>query len=193
MTGGSVSRRISKNQWRPKMKTMFKAALAATVATGLFASPAFAASAGTSSFKANAVIVKPVTMTKSTDLDFGTTTMNPSLTSAKVTVGDGATDVAVCSDTTMLTCSGGFPASFNLTSGVGGQTVQISFDTPPTQLNHTTIPGKFVPFALNNPVEDVVLTAAGAGSFKVGGEITISSTTADGAYSATVNVVANYL
>ena len=175
------------------MKILTKAALAATVATGLFASPALAASAGTSSFKANAVIVKPVTMTKTSDLDFGTTTMNPSLTSATVTVGDATGDKAICSNTTMLTCSGGFPAAFNLTAGVGLQTVVITFDAPPTKLDHATISGASVPFALNNPVENVTLTAAGTGSFKVGGEITIDAATADGAYSATVNIVANYL
>jgi len=192
MTGGSVSRRISKNQWRPKMKTMFKAALAATVATGLFAAPAFAASAGTSSFKANAVIVKPVTMTKVTNLNFGTTTMNPTLVSAKVTVGDATGATAVCSSTE-LTCSGGFPASFNLTSGVAGQTVQVTFDTPPTVLTHTVDPTKTVDFALNNPIEAVQLDSSGAGSFNIGGEITVVAATADGSYSATVNVVANYL
>jgi hypothetical protein len=174
------------------MKTLFKAAVAATVATGLFAAPAFAASAGTSSFKANAVIVKPVTMTKVTNLNFGTTTMNPTLVSATVTVGDATSDVAVCSST-QLTCSGGFPASFNLTSGVAGQTVQISFDAPPTVLTHTLDPSKTVDFALNNPVEAITLNSSGAGSFNVGGEITVVAATADGTYSAVVNVVANYL
>jgi hypothetical protein len=173
------------------MKTMFKAALAATLATGLFAAPAFAASAGTSTFGAKAVIVKPVTITKVKDLDFGTTVMNSSLTSAKVTVGDATGSVAVCSDTAMLTCSGGFPASFNLTAGVRLQTVQISFDVPPTQLNHTTITGASVPFALD-AVENVTLDTNGEGSFNVGGEITVASSTADGTYTGTVNIVANY-
>ena len=173
-------------------KFLTKAALAATVATGLFAAPAFAAPAGNSSFKANAKIVKPVTMTKATDLDFGTTTMRPTLTSATVTVGDTTGDLAVCSDNVMLTCSGGFPASFNLTSGVALQTVLISFDTPPTKLTNLDGLGGTVDFALN-PVENVVLNSSGAGSFNVGGEITVVAGTDDGLYSATVNVVANYL
>jgi hypothetical protein len=176
------------------MKILTKAALAATVATGLFAAPAFAASAGTSSFKANAVIVKPVTMTKVTNLNFGTTTMNPTLTSAgaTVTVGDATGATAVCSST-QLTCSGGFPASFNLTSGVAGQTVQVTFDTPPTVLTHTVDTTKTVAFNLNNPIEAVQLDSSGAGTFNIGGEITVVAATVDGAYSATVNVVANYL
>ena len=170
-------------------KFLTKAALAATVA--FLATPALAAPAGTSAFDAKAKIVKPVTLTKVTDLDFGTTTMNPTLTSATVTVADVTGSVAVCSSA-QLTCASGFPASFNLTSGVGGQTVQMSFTTPPTKLDHASIVGASVPFALD-AIEDVVLSSSGAGSFNVGGQITVVSGTADGLYSATVNVVANYL
>jgi hypothetical protein len=173
------------------MKTMIKAALAATVATGLFASPALAASAGTGKFNANAKIVKPVTLTKGVDLDFGTTTMLAALTTATVTVADTTGAVAVCSDTTMLSCTGGTPATFTLSSGVGSQTVQISYVTPPTKL--TLVGGtSTVDFALDG-VEDVKLDSAGAGSFKVGGTITVKDTTVDGAYTAVVNIVANYL
>lgn len=173
-------------------KFLTKAALAATVATGLFASPALATPAGTGSFDAKAVIVKPVTLTKVDDLDFGTTVMNSSLTSATVTVGDAAASVAVCSDTVMLTCSGGQPAAFTLTSGVRGQTVLITFDNAPTQLNHATIIGSSVPFSLD-AVEDVLLDTNGEGSFNVGGQITVAAGTDDGVYKATVDVVANYL
>ena len=170
-------------------KFLTKAVLAASVA--LLATPALAAPAGNSNFDAKAKIVKPVTLTKVTDLDFGSTTMRPTLTSATVTVGDATGSVAVCSNTTMLTCSGGFPASFNLSSGVQGQTVQISFDTPPTSLLHSNGTST-VAFALD-AVENVVLDATGAGKFNVGGTITVVSATADGEYSANVKIVANYL
>ena len=53
------------------MKTMFKAALAATVATGLFASPAMAANSATKPFTATAKIVKPLTLVNTSLLDFG--------------------------------------------------------------------------------------------------------------------------
>jgi len=174
-------------------KFLTKAALAATVATGLFAAPALAAPAGNGNFDANAKIVKPVTLVNNTALDFGTTTMRPTLTSATVTVGDASGDVAVCSNVTMLTCSGGFPASFSLSSGVAGQTVQISFDSPPAFLDNLDLSGNQVAFALNNAVENVLLDSLGAGSFRIGGQITVVAATADGAYSAKVNVVANYL
>ena len=59
------------------MKTLTKAALAATVATGLFASPAFARQHRDRRFTANATIVKPLTHGQVNDLDFGTITMLP--------------------------------------------------------------------------------------------------------------------
>lgn len=172
-------------------KFLTKAALAATVATGLFAAPAMAASAGTGSFKANAVIVKPVTITKNDDLDFGSTTMNPTLTTATVTVADTAASVAVCSNVVMLTCSGGKPAKFTLSSGLAGQTVQISYVAPPTKLLHTNGTNT-VDIALDG-IENVLLDSAGGATFNVGGTITVAAATVDGAYSATVNIVANYL
>lgn len=168
-------------------KNFFNAALAATA---LFAAPAFAANADTGTFSAKAVIVKPVTITNGTDLDFGTTTMNSTLTSATVTVSDAAGSVAVCSST-QLSCSGGAPAEFTLTGGVAGQTVQISYDTPPTVLTHTNLTDT-VAFSLD-AVEDVLLDSSGEGTFNVGGTITVVAATADGTYNADVNIVANYL
>jgi hypothetical protein len=173
-------------------KFLTKAAVAATVAGTMFASPALAAPAGTGQFDAKAKIVKAVTLTKGVDLDFGTTVMNASLVSAKVTVGDAATSVAVCSSA-QLSCQGGFPATFTVTGGSANQSLAISFDTPPTKLDHISLPGASVAFSLNNPVETVVLDNAGAGDFRVGGEITVVAATKDGEYKATVNVNANYL
>jgi len=54
------------------MKTLIKAAVAATVATGLFASPALAANTATAPFTAKAKIVKPLTLTAAGTLDFAT-------------------------------------------------------------------------------------------------------------------------
>jgi len=169
-------------------KFLTKSVLAATVA--LLATPALAAPAGISDFDAKAKIVKPVTLTKVTDLDFGTTTMNPALVSATVTVSDVTGSTAVCSSTD-LTCSGGFPASFTLSSGVQGQTVLISFDNPPTTLLHSNGTNT-VGFSLD-AVENVRLDSTGAGKFNVGGTITVVAATADGDYSANVDIVANYL
>jgi hypothetical protein len=169
-------------------KFLTKSVLAATVA--FVATPALAAPAGTSTFDSKAKIVKPVTLAKLKDLDFGTTTMNPGLVSGTVTVSDADGSTAQCS-TTNLSCAGGFPAHFTLSSGVQGQTVQISFDKPPTSLLHSNGVNT-VAFSLDS-VENVLLDADGAGKFNIGGTITVVAATADGDYKATVNIVANYL
>ena len=171
-------------------KFLTKAAFAATVATSLFAAPAMAAPAGNEDFTAKAKIVKPVTITNATDLDFGVVTMNPSLTSETVTVGNGAAAVAVCGSA-QLTCSGGGSADFTLSGGVANQTIELSYDTPPTVLTHSNL-SDTVAFRLN-ALANVTLDSAGAGSFSAGGEIDVVAATADGDYSALVNVVANYL
>ena len=169
-------------------KFLTKAALAATVA--LFAMPAMAAPAGDVDFTAKAKIVKPVTIVNDTDLDFGIVTMNPTRISEKVTVSNAAAAVAVCGST-QLSCQNGGSADFRLSGGVANQELTLTFDTPPAVLTHTN-GNDTVLFALNS-VANVVLDTAGAGIFSIGGEITVENTTVDGDYSATVNVVANYL
>ena len=171
-------------------KFLTKAALAATVAGTLFATPALAAPAGNANFIAKAKIVKPVTITNNTDLDFGTVTMNPSLVLATVAVANGLASVPVCSSA-QLTCLGGGSADFTLSSGVANQAITLSYNVPPTVLTHTN-GSATVPFRLNT-IANVTLDSFGAGAFSVGGEIDVVTATIDGEYRATVNVVANYL
>jgi hypothetical protein len=173
------------------MKTMIKAALAATVATGLFASPALAAPAGTGTFSANAKIVKAVTLENDGALDFGTTVMNSNLVSATVSVGNAEGDAAVCSSD-QLSCQGGAPAKFLVTGGSADQDLQISFPLAPTELEHSALPGETVGFQVNT-VDNVTLDKDGAATFYVGGTITVVAATVDGDYTANVNVNANYL
>lgn len=163
-------------------KTFIKGALVAAVAFA--ATPAFAAP---TPFTAKAVIVKPLTITKNTDLDFGTTTMNPTLTSATVSVAKAASSAAVCSDLVMLTCSGGGEASFTV-NGVGSQNVDLDFGTPPTSLDDGL--GHSVTFAVDTP--STVALTNGVGTFYVGGTITVASTTVDGTYTGDLEVTASY-
>jgi len=170
------------------MKTMFKAALAATVATGLFASPALAANSATAPFTAKAKIVKPLTLTKATDLDFGTITMGAALSSSDVVVGrSGGTATTSCG--TNLTCSAPTAASFNVT-GVALQTLNVTLGAV-TPLVNTLDNTKTVSFSAD-PDTTVSLDAAGAGSFDIGGKITVLAATADGDYTGTVNVTVAY-
>ena len=163
-------------------KTFLKGALVAAVAVA--ATPAFAAP---TPFTATAVIQKPLAVTKVTDLDFGTTTMNPTLTSATVSVAQAASSAAVCSDNTMLTCSGGGEASFTV-AGVGTQTVDLAF-VPPATLDDGA--GNSVTFTLDAP--NTVDLTDGVGTFYVGGSILVSAaTTQDGTYTGDLTVTASY-
>ena len=170
------------------MKTMFKAALAATVATGLFASPALAANSATAPFTAKAKIVKPLTLTNAGDLDFGTITMGAALSSSNVVVGrSGGTAITSCG--TNLTCTAPTAASFNVT-GVALQTLNVTLG-PVTPLVNSGDNTKTVTFSAD-PDPTVSLDATGAGSFDIGGSITVLAATADGDYTGTVNVTVAY-
>lgn len=163
-------------------KTLFKAALAATAATGLFASPAMAQSV--EPFTATATIVKPLELTKVSDLDFGTITMGSGLTSSDVVVtqsGAGSTCGA------NLTCTAPTPGSFTI-AGVGLQGVDISY-TAPASLDDGA--GNTVAFTADAPAS-VTLLADGTGAFGFGGTITVDAATVDGVYSATFDVTAAY-
>ena len=171
-----------------KMKTMIKAALAATVATGLFAAPAFAANSATSPFIAKASIVKPLTLTNDTPLDFGTITMGAAVTSSDVVVArSGGSTTTSCG--TNLTCSTPSAATFTVT-GVAAQTLGITLGTVGPLVN-TLNPLKTVAFVAD-PDTSVVLNSSGSGSFDIGGKITVLSSTADGDYTASVNVTVAY-
>ena len=170
------------------MKTMFKAALAATVATSLFAAPAFAANSDTKPFTAKATIMKPLTLTNTGDLDFGTITMGAALSSSNVVVGrSGGTATTSCGAN--LTCSTPAAATFSVT-GVALQTLAVTLGTV-SPLKNTADNTKTVSFSAD-PDTSVSLDSTGAGSFDIGGSITVLATTADGNYTGTVDVTVAY-
>ena len=163
-------------------KTFFKAALAATVATGLFASPAMAAD--TESFTATATIVKPIQLSKVTDLDFGTITMGSGLVSSNVVVTQSGVGSSCGAN---LTCTAPTPGSFTI-AGVGLQGVAISYVAPATLDDGN---GNTVAFTADAP-SSVTLLADGTGAFGFGGTIAVAAATVDGVYSATFDVTAAY-
>ena len=165
-------------------KTFFKAALAATVATGVFAAPAMAAD--TEPFTATATIVKPIELTKVTDLDFGTITMGSGLVSSNVVVDQAGTSPTCGAN---LTCTAPTAGSFTLL-GIGLQGVDIDFTAPATLVN-TADPLESIPFIADAP-GSVTLLADGTGAFGFGGTITVAAATVDGVYSATFDVTASY-
>ncbi len=168
------------------MKTLFKAALAATAATGLFASPALAApNTASVDFNANAKIEKAVTIEKNFDLNFGTITMLNTLTAQTVTIGQN--DSRDCGGAD-LSCS--FPtqaaATFTVT-GVPTQTLDVEL-VAPTDLNDGP---NLVAFRPDYPLT-VSVPAAGTVDFGIGGEIDVVSATKDGTYSGDLTVTVTY-
>jgi len=167
-------------------KFLTKAALAATLATGLIAAPALAANSDAKPFTATAKIVKPLTLTKVTDLDFGTITMLPALSSQTVSVNpDNTTSCGGAN----LSCS--FPAqaaaSFTI-AGTGNQSLTVDLGTPPTELSDGL--GNVVSFTVDAPASTALVD--GVGSFGVGGDIVVASSTADGTYTADLEVTVSY-
>lgn len=170
-------------------KFLTKAALAATVATGLFAAPAFAAD--TETFTATARIVSPLSLVKGDDLNFGTITKLPLLGAAgeDVVVGrDGAGNDCGAN----LLCTAPTVATFTVSGSVGQElTVTTSAVTALDRVGGT----ESVAFVIDAP-STVDLAGpgvdAGTAAFEIGGTITVSSDTPDGSYSADVDVTVEY-
>jgi spore coat protein U-like protein len=169
------------------MKTLIKAAVAATVATGLFASPAFAApNTDKADFTAKAKIVKAVTLVKDSDLDFGTITMLNTLTSQTVTVGQDNSKDCGGGD---LTCAFPAQASAGFTvTGVPTQALTVSL-VAPTVLK--TVAGDTVAFRADAP-SSVTVASTGSVIFGIGGEIDVVSATKDGSYNGDLTVTVTY-
>ena len=166
-------------------KFLTKAALAATVASGLFAAPALA-NTDDGTFVAKAVIVKPVTLTKDADLDFGTITLGSDLVSSDVVVSQAG--LRTCDPSAaIVTCTQPAAAAAFSVLGVANQTLDIEYGDVTALASATDS----VAFELDGP-GTVDLDASGVGAFNVGGTITVTSDTDDGAYSADVDVTVTY-
>jgi hypothetical protein len=169
-------------------KFLTKAALAATIATGLFVSPALAANTATAPFVAKAKILKPLTLVKATDLDFGTITMGAALSSSNVVVArSGGSAATACGAN--LTCTVPTAGSFDVT-GVAFQQLNVTIGTF-LPLRNTADLTKTVSLSIDNDAT-VTLDNAGLGSFDIGGSITVLAATADGDYTSTVPVTVTY-
>ena len=161
---------------------------AAAVVSAFTATAATAAPVGaTTPATAKAQIVKPLTLTAKTNLDFGTIVLSA------VT---GATSVAI-STTGAITCGTGLlcsgttsPATYNV-AGTNNQVVKMySAATTLTGSAGGTI--AFTPILPTGA--QVTLTNSGAPGtdFNVGGSIAIGTTTLDGVYTGNINVTVDY-
>lgn len=166
-------------------KSLRTVALATTL-VALGATPALAAPVSVSNgpVQAHAVIVKPLTLTKVADLDFGSIVVQDNGTAAMDTTGK-----ITCPAT--LTCAAtGTAASYKVT-GTNNQVVQVT--APNVTLTNAGNPGTPLTLTLTGPAT-VTLPANGATgtTFNLGGSMAITAATKDGTYVGDLNVTVNY-
>jgi hypothetical protein len=138
------------------------------------------------SIKAN--VIKPLTLTAVQNLDLGAITLMPGAWSG-ATVGISRTGIVSCSPN--LICSGAAQvARFNVT---GTNKMVVIIAAPDVTLVNQNDASQKLTLKVDNPGQ-VTLTSSGApGSyFDLGGSLTLSSTTAAGVYSGTIQVTVDY-
>ncbi len=147
------------------------------------------AAAVTQSTTVKVTIVKPLTLTAVQNLDLGTITLAGG-TWSNVTVGLSRSGVLSCSNANVV-CSGATQvARYNVT-GTNKQVVTIS--APSVTLTNQANSSQTLTMAVDAP-SSITLTSSGAPglNFDIGGSITLSSATADGTYTGTMNVTVDY-
>jgi Mat/Ecp fimbriae major subunit len=164
------------------LKNMKKFALKALAASAIVATGfgATAANAATADANATAVILAPVTVTKTADLDFGTIAVGTSGATVAVSTAGART----CG--TGLVCSGATSAAAFTVSGVTGQTVSVSL---PGSVSLTS-GANTMSATLTSSAASIVLD--GTDAFTVGGTLTVSGTQAAGNYSGLFTATVNY-
>ena len=156
----------------------------AACAAALAASPSQAAPA-TASADAKAKILKQISVSKTADLDFGT-----------VVVSTTAGTVGISTDGTLscdaaLTCSGATSAAGFSISGSKNEMVTVSGDNSVT-LRNTEDNTKTMTAALSRSAASLKLSNVGAGSFAVGGTLSVAASQADGLYEGSFDVTVDY-
>jgi hypothetical protein len=158
-------------------------AAAAALATAPAAAPAASVNA-----RAKAKVVKPLVLRSVQDLDLGILVLSPGSWSG-ATVMLSPTGVLTCPAN--VTCSGAAQVAIYNASGTNGQTAIIN--APDVTLVNQTDPSSRLTLTVDGP-EAVTFTNSGVKgiNFPLGGSITVDSTTADGEYSGTFEVTAEY-
>ena len=165
-------------------KLFIKAATAAVIASAAFSTVAAQAAPATASATARARILKQITVTNTSDLDFGTIVAG----TAASTVAVSAAGVRTCG--AGLTCTGTVSsANFNIT-GTTGAIVTVTGDNSVTLANGT---GGTMTAALTRSASTLTLVAGAVnGTVQVSGTLSLAASQADGAYTGTFNVTVDY-
>ena len=161
--------------------------IAALAAAALAATPVIAAPVGVTGAapSASAKIIKPLTLTATGTLNFGTIVMNGVTANRTVTLN---ADTTITCATELVCAANGTVPTYNV-RGTNNQLVNII-------KNGSTLNGSNGGTLTLTPVgqPNVLLTSSGApgNNFDIGGSITIAPTTVDGVYTGTVDVQVDY-
>jgi len=166
---------------------------AAAVALTAVAAPALAQSASTTG-SGSITVIRPLTITKTADLKFGTV-VRPGTGSGSVAVS--AAGARSVTGGVVGLSSGDTPAAAAFTvAGEGGQSVSVTIPATFSMANGSdtltvtttnSLTGSAATQTLSN-----ALGSAGSLAFNVGGSVPVASTTATGAYTGTFTVSAAY-
>jgi hypothetical protein len=163
------------------------ARIAALAAVALAATPAVAAPVSVPGQppSASARIIRPLTLTATGSLNFGTIVMNGVTANRTVTLN---ADTTITCATELVCAANGTVPTYNV-RGTQGQTVNIL-------KNLSTLNGSNGGTLTLTPVgaASVLLTNSGAPgeNFAIGGSIVIGTGTVDGVYTGTVDVQVDY-
>jgi len=161
--------------------------IAVLAATALAATPAIAAPVPVTGAppSASARIIRPLTLTATGSLNFGTIVMNGVTANRTVTLND---DTTITCATELVCDANGTVPTYNV-RGTNGQVVNI-IKTASTLNGSNGGTLTLTPVGLPS----VTLTNSGAPGrdFTIGGSIVIAPATADGVYTGTVDVQVDY-
>lgn len=172
--------------------------LLAGFAISAIAGTAHAQASATSTTSASATIFRPITLTKNSDLRFGTI-VRPATGSDTVTINaaDGARELSTNNAVALTSGAHQSPTRATYTvSGEGGQAFSISV---PASFNMTRSGGaETLTITLTASAASGTLSgtlgnaSSGSASFGVGGAMPLTSSTASGAYSGSFITTVSY-
>ena len=173
----------------------FKFYLAALAATTAFAAPAVAAPVTVqATAEAHGLVLQPLTLTKNTDLDFGT--VLASGVAGSVTINADSGNRTSSGGVTEVASNAGGRATF-VGAGTAGEQVTLTLSPPTSNLLVSTTNSSDVilvtNFVLSNSNSNIAtIPLSGAFTVGVGGTFAIAASQPNGFYKADFDLTAEY-
>lgn len=177
-----------------RIRNLFAAALTASICAA--GTAAYAQSSDSETTQASVTIFRPISLTKHTDLAFGTVVRPATGQGTVIVATDGQRSVSGGVVGLTVGPSATFQAATFTVAGEGGQTFAITVNNSMIMTRNqgsetitVTLQRSAVSGLLSGSLGDA---GNGTASFSVGGQIAVASNTASGSYSGTFNVQVEY-